>query len=590
MRRTFPWAVLFTLLILMMGVTSASPPYQQGSPENLFQAFLRDLRNDVEILADRAFPGAQRPDDWLGNTDFTTDSMLADLFIDNSLLAGEIFGGELPTGWIGISTNVADIVARNLRHDLELSADAWIGEDLRPDEWLGGPLLFQCDETLMNTLYVLDIEYNIRPRTPETVFDYCETVTDEVASDLVSAALGTVLIRNIPELLLAVRGDLERLADEVLGLNVRPGGWLDNVDITDLAFDADLRTDLESLADVTFENRRPASWVQSGTSDDSSILRNVRFNLELLADRTLGSANRPNGWQGEIQLFRCTPAIQNLVTLITSTYPYELPVTEATGPEYCAIVRLSANAAAVNPPTPEEREEFNDDQNSIIFTAESRNAFAYDDAAATVYFGVLPWGIEFRGWYRNFGGSTMMFVSGQDFAIFIDRRWTTMEEERFLTLPTMEGVIPLTFCDASWCNGPAPTPTPTGSGPLLDIIFSGTEPAENLVLITPDADTEGKQLVNWNNISVNYLLFREDVGQVQVTLEICREATQIVCEPVTTLFNTTTAQGVPVVSQSGGLNVYQLPYGYRTEFTIEGTNFYSTDIWLDDPALASTNP
>ena len=159
----------------------------------------------------------------------------------------------------------------------------------------------------------------------------------------------------------------------------------------------------------------------------------------------------------------------------------------------------------------------------------------------------------------------------------------------FRTLPTLEGVIPLTFCDAGWCNGPAPTPTPTGRGPLLDIINSGTEPAQSIAVVTPDADTTGKQLVNWNHIRVNYLLFREDVGQVQVTLEICQEASQIVCEPVISVFNTTTAQGVPIVSQSGGLNVYQLPYGYQTIFTIEGNTFYSTDIWLDDPALASTN-
>ena len=63
--------------------------------------------------------------------------------------------------------------------------------------------------------------------------------------------------------------------------------------------------------------------------------------------------------------------------------------------------------------------------------AESRNAFAYDDSGATVYFGVLPWGTEFRAWYRNFGESTMMFVSGDEFAIFIDRRWTTMDEDTF---------------------------------------------------------------------------------------------------------------------------------------------------------------
>ena len=320
----FRWTALVTLLIVMIGVTMASSSYQQGSPENLFQAFLRDLRNDIEILADRAFPGAQRPDGWSGETDFTADGMLASLFIDNELLADQIFAGERPVGWIGVSSTVADIVARNIRHDLELSADAWLGENLRPDEWIGGPLLFQCSELLMNTAYILDIEYNIRPRTPETVNDYCQSVTEEVADTLIPAALGAPQLQNVPDLLLAVRGDLERLADEVLGLNVRPGGWVDNTNVDDLAYIADLIADMELLANITLDNRRPAAWVQPRSNDDVSTFRNLRFNLELLADRTLGTEVRPNGWQNEAQLFRCAPVIQSLVVLISTTYPYEL--------------------------------------------------------------------------------------------------------------------------------------------------------------------------------------------------------------------------------------------------------------------------
>ncbi|MEO1288388.1 MAG: hypothetical protein AAFV93_11515, partial [Chloroflexota bacterium] len=252
---------------------------------------------------------------------------------------------------------------------------------------------------------------------------------------------------------------------------------------------------------------------------------------------------------------------------------------------FCIIVEASANFAIENPPPPEVLEEIAAEEFAIQFRAESRNAFTYDDSAATVYYGVLPWGTEFRAWYRNFGDSTMMFVSGDGFALYIDRRWTTMSEETFRTLPTLEGVIPMTFCDASWCNGPAPTPTPTGSGPLLDIINSGTQPAQPVLQVTADADVSGKQLVNWNNIRINYLLFREDVGLAQVTLEICRDANQLVCEPVISVFDSTTQQGVPAISQSAGLNVYQLPFGYSTRFTIEGETLFSEDIWLTDPSL-----
>ena len=181
----------------------------------------------------------------------------------------------------------------------------------------------------------------------------------------------------------------------------------------------------------------------------------------------------------------------------------------------------------------------------------------------------------------------MMFVSGEDFAVYIDRRWTTMEQEAFDRLPTLDGVQPLTFCDANWCNGPAPTPTPTGSGPLLEIIFAGTPPAEVGPPVTPDADTTGKRLVNWNHIRVNYLLNREDIGRVQVSLEICEEPNQVVCEPVVSVFDITLNAAVPVVSLSGGLNVYELPFGYSTNFAIEGTTLYSNDIWINDPSLQS---
>jgi hypothetical protein len=205
----------------------------------------------------------------------------------------------------------------------------------------------------------------------------------------------------------------------------------------------------------------------------------------------------------------------------------------------------------------------------------------------------MPGGTLFRAWYRNFGGSSMMFVSGEDFAVFIDRRWTDLDEDVFRRLPTTEGVRPLTFCDANWCNGPSPTPTPTGSGPLLEIIQANTPPAPIIAEVTPGF-VEEQSLVSWNNIRVNYLLQRPGVqcttsqtvaGCVQVSLEICIDPSQVVCEPVVSVLDAATGVAQPVVSQFNGLNVYELPYGYSTNFTIQASNFYSNDIWLNDPSL-----
>ncbi|MEL6406492.1 MAG: hypothetical protein AAFR81_19135 [Chloroflexota bacterium] len=588
MRRIIRWGLVFiTLVIAINIVVLASPSQQETSPQTLFQATLRDIRADMEVLADRAFPGATRPDGWQGNLDFTTDDMLADLFVDNELLADVIFEGERPGNWIGVSSSVADIIARNIRHDLEASADAWLGIDIRPDEWVGGPALFRCDQTLMNTAYVLDIEFGIRPVTPETVFNYCGSVSTELADELIPAAIGNQQVDDVPGLLLAVRGDLERLVDEVLGVDVRPPGWVDNTDVEDPAFIADLNSDLELLADIILDNRRPDSWLDLSAGTDLSSLRNARFNLELLTDRALGVGTRPNGWQGESQLFRCEPDVQNLVSLAQVVYDFTLPDTTVSGPAYCVLLRRVVNGAIENPPPPEVLADLEAEEAANLLSAESRNAFAYLDPAALQYMGVLPWGTEFRAWYRNFGGSTMMFVSGEGFAIFIDRRFTTMTEEVFRTLPTLDGVDPLTFCDALWCNGPAPTPTPTGSGPILEIINSGTEPAQSLAVVTPDADTEGKRLVTWNYIRVEYQQFREDVGTALVTLEICTEPNQLVCEPVISVFNTLTQAGVTPSGSLGGLNVYELPFGYSTNFVIEGETLFSNDVWLNDPTLST---
>jgi hypothetical protein len=176
----------------------------------------------------------------------------------------------------------------------------------------------------------------------------------------------------------------------------------------------------------------------------------------------------------------------------------------------------------------------------------------------------------------------MMFVSGEDFAVYIDRRWTTMSQETFLRLPTLEGVRPLTFCDASWCNGPGPTPTPTGGGPLEQLVFAGT--AAPTVPSAEDLSASLTQ-VSWNNIRVTYLLDNPTAGTAQVALEICAEASQVACEPVTRVFNNATGVELTPISVYNGLNVYEFPYGYTTNLVIQGETFFSSDIWISDPTI-----
>lgn len=589
MRRILRWMSLITLLLLIVfSVVSAIPPLQ----ETVLQRTLSELRSNLELLADRIVGGGARPDEWKANTDFLSASMLADLWFDNELLADQIFGrGLRPLDWIGASSSNPDLVARNIRHDMELAADRSIGLDLRPDNWIPGPRLFRCSRTLMNTIYLLDFEYNVRPQTDEAVRVYCPAIEDEVEDSLLDQALQQPAIANdtLPSLVLSVRGDLERLADESLGVNNRPPGWLDNTIVDSPTLAQDVFTDLERLADIVLEpGVRPGGWIGTLQFSPIASFRNLRHDLELLADIRLGEGNRPRGWQGDSELFRCEPLLQGFVFLVEKAYNFTVPNISATSRvDYCAQVERAANFLVENPPRDEETGEVIGLTEEVDerYLAESQIAFAYLDLAATQYLGMMPRGVEFRAWYRNFSPSNMMFVSGEDFAVYIDRRWTTMPQNLFNTLPTLEGVIPLTFCDATWCNGPGPTPTPTGSGPIIEILLGNTTPIASQVEITPDADTGEKLLVTWNHLRVNYILQRPDVGRVQVTLEICREPNQLVCEPVLSVFDTSTNQAVASSSQTAGLNVYELPYGYSTQFIIEGLAYYSRDIWLNDPTL-----
>jgi hypothetical protein len=585
----------FGMLLLLVGVAlQVTGNLAPAAQENIEQLELGQIRTDMEILADRVFGGGSRPDFWTGNLDTTSPNMLADLWFDNEVLADAVFGsGTRPDGWIGATTNNPRLVARNIRHDLELSADAWLGAGSRPGDWVGGVPAYRCSRTVMNSLYILDFFYNTRPTTSEAVVDYCESVIIEIEEDLIDQALGAGALdaeeTNVPSLTLAVRGDLERLADELLGVNNRPPGWIDNTDINSPNLANDIQVDMSVLADVILgRGVRPPEWIGTLRESQLATFRSLRFDLELLADATLGEDVRPASWQGDDPIFACNPTVQYLVFLAEASLGYEILAPETVSGDYCETLRTSVNDFVENPPLPEIVEGTEEPEGDQRYIAESRNAFAYLDVAATEYMGVLPWGVEFRAWYRNFNESNMMFVSGSDFALFIDRRWTTMPESTFATLPTLDGVRPLTFCDANWCNGPAPTPTPTGSGPLLEIITANTPPAP-----IPTSPAEGtpetgaKVPVSWNYIRVNYLLQRSEINAWQVALEICRDPNQVVCEPVLSVFDNSTGQFVPIVSTFSGLNVFELPYGYSTNYTIEGANYISQDIWLNDPSLQS---
>lgn len=592
MRRSLHFKTIVTTLVTVFVLTLVGGASAQSQPASLFQQFQLHIREDAERVADTIFGEGERPLGWLGNFDLNAPNFTADLFVDNEQLADAVFGsGVRPPEWFGATTLNLELMARNLRHDVELSADEVFGLRNRPQGWRGARAIFRCDRTLQNLTRLLETFYRVRSTTIDEVLNYCVVLKAEIEEELFNQVFRMLQDQEqAPLLLSGVRGDLERLADELLGLETRPSNWVGNRDETTPTFLTDLYVDMERLADDRLgANVRPPGWVRRVVNTPSIANQNLRFNLESLTDLTLGGGRRPTGWQGVDPLTRCDTSLQNLIAILQRQYPFaplELPAGVADTATYCAAVARVANDQAENPPAPPPDLEVEAEQPADLrYRGKSRYAFAYLDVAALQYMGVMPFDTEFRAWFRNFNESNMMFVSGENFALFIDRRFTTLDENLFRTLPTLEGRRPLTFCDASWCNGPGPTPTPTGSGPIIALFEAATPPAT----VSPQTlEEQGKRLVSWNNIRVGYLLDRPETRSVQVTLEVCADTQQIACEPAIRVFNAASGIDLPVIQTFNGLNVYELNYGYSTNLIIESANLFSRDVFISDPTIRSS--
>jgi hypothetical protein len=566
----------FVVIIALAGVVWAAPKQQIDN----VGGFALDDRADLELLANAALGDGTRPDGWTFNVNnVSSTTYVADLWFDHELLADKIFGQERPIGWAGApSTNNPAVVVGNIRSDLELAADQQFGANNRPAEWRGAAPIFRCDRTIQNLVRTLSGLYQATFQTADTTVNFCQAIAGEADAQVLRLLFTSPDIdAAVGDLLLAVRGDLERLADEKLGLNTRPPNWVGNKVKESPTLASDIFLDLETLADQLLgPGSRPDGWIGVIPTSPIFAYRNLRHDLELLAD-AVGQVPRPRGWQGTDPLAACDVNIQNLAAVLKQNYAFSTDSITVSG-GFCQDVAGQANQLAENPPAPEAEATGEADDR---FLAESQLAFSYLDSAATQYMGVMPVGTKFKAWYRNFGESTMMFVSGDDFAVFIDRRWTTLTDDIFQRLPTTEGVKPLTFCDAVWCNGPGPTPTPTGAGAIQALLNAGTPVA------APDVNqVQGeKRQVSWSNIRVTYLLDNAQARTAQVALEICTDTTQIDCEPVVSVFDKGLGAAKPVISQYNGLNVYEFAYGYTPNLVIEGSTLFSPDIWVSDPTL-----
>lgn len=578
--------IVVALFVVAISIVQSAPNPQA----NLFELFISQARADLELVADEVIGTGMRPPNWTFNFEWNSETAVVDLWFDNETLAETIFGvGTRPPEWFGATTNDVQLLARNIRHDLELSADEVFGERTRPDNWFGSAPIYRCDRTVQNVTRILADLYATQDSVSLTLFNYCDELRISLTNDLIGVAYNTVIGEQVvvnqalTDQTLAVRGDLERLANELFGVNVRPTGWIWQVgmDGTSPTLAVDINTDFESLLTEKLPANQRPRLLPGLTASPALTLRNLRYNIEAVTTALLGATVRPNGWQGVNPVDRCEPLVQGLVLIAQNSYAFVVDETLGSSPDFCELIEFTANSVVENPPPEDAQTEQVQDSR---YMAESRNAFSYLDVGTRQYMGIMPSGTEFRAWYRNYGESNMMFVSGDNFALYIDRRWTTMEIEVFRTLPTLNGVKPLTFCDASWCNGPGPTPTPTSSGPLL-ALYQGTDVPTTGGVGQPTLEAGNKTQVSWNYLRVTYLLDRPEAGVAQVGLELCAEPQQINCEPVLSVFDNALGVAKPVLSTFNGLNVYEFTYGYTSNLRIEGATRFSPDVWISDPTI-----
>jgi len=172
--------------------TEESAPSAQ--PPSLFGDALSELislRNDLELLA-TAVQGTVRPDGWSGNLDVTNPQLPLLIRLDMELLLADTLGFDAPAGWFGTAFSEAVYQARDMRHDIELLADALLGDGQRPDGWDGmtNPL-WACDrstQTLVNMLAQGDFYVAIAdPADP----NYCQ-ILELLVVDYVQKNLFTI--------------------------------------------------------------------------------------------------------------------------------------------------------------------------------------------------------------------------------------------------------------------------------------------------------------------------------------------------------------------------------------------------------------
>ncbi len=138
-----------------------------------------DLRADLNALSRRIFRENVFPIGWTDGKDSLSIRQDMELL----KVASSQVGNPVPEDrWYGQQTFGTDWqIARAIRHDLELLADAKLGVGVRPDGWTFFDPLIQCSEEVQAFALLLGKETSAEDSIPPAAPDYCERVVLELS-------------------------------------------------------------------------------------------------------------------------------------------------------------------------------------------------------------------------------------------------------------------------------------------------------------------------------------------------------------------------------------------------------------------------
>lgn len=268
------------------------------------------------------------------------------------------------------------------------------------------------------------------------------------------------IVNEALPVLISARSDLELLATSQLGAE-RPLGWTGSLDIADPQLAVNIRLDVELLAGQTVGlDVRPIGWFGAIGGTPYTVARDIRHDLEALADVLVSPGVRPPGWAGSDPLMRCSRATQSLVRLIERG-GYFMQA-DPNSPGFCAQAELEASgyveasllAAPPSPPPPVVGASVSSPTGLTgEVRANLRGVAVFRDRNARQRVGVLPRDLPFAVVARSMTPfSNMMLVRGEGFEVFVDYTFTTFSLSDFEALPDVNTVPSAPQCVAAWCD------------------------------------------------------------------------------------------------------------------------------------------